>query len=82
MLKAYQFRLYPNREQKIYFANCFGSARFIFNQMLADRIEIYETYKDDKELLKSIKPRTYTSFKEEFPFLKEVDNLALANASQ
>ncbi|WP_409373488.1 helix-turn-helix domain-containing protein, partial [Trichococcus palustris] len=22
MLKAYQFRLYPNREQKIYFANC------------------------------------------------------------
>jgi putative transposase len=82
MLKAYQFRLYPNREQKIYFANCFGSARFIFNQMLADRKEIYETYKNDKELLRSIKPRTYTSFKEEFPFLKEVDNLALANASQ
>ena len=82
MLKAYQFRLYPNREQKIYFANCFGAARFIFNQMLADRKEIYETYKNDKELLRSIKPRTYTSFKEEFPFLKEVDNLALANASQ
>ena len=82
MLKAYQFRLCPNQEQKIYFANCFGSARFIFNQMLADRKEIYETYKDDKELLKAIKPRTYTSFKEEFPFLKEVDNLALANASQ
>ena len=41
-----------------------------------------ETYKDDKELLRSIQPRTYTSFKEEFPFLKEVDNLALANASQ
>ena len=82
MLKAYQFRLYPNQEQKIYFANCFGSARFVYNQMLADRKEIYETYKDDKELLRSIKPRTYTSLKEEFPFLKEVDNLALANASQ
>ena len=82
MLKAYQFRLCPNQEQKIHFANCFGTARFIFNQMLADRKEIYETYKDDKELLKAIKPRTYTSFKEEFPFLKEVDNLALANASQ
>jgi putative transposase len=82
MLKAYQFRLYPNKEQKIYFGNCFGSARFVYNQMLANRKEIYETYKDDKELLRSIKPRTYTSFKEEFPFLKEVDNLALANASQ
>ena len=82
MLKAYQFRLYPNKEQKIYFCNCFGSARFVYNQMLANRKEIYETYKDDKELLRSIKPRTYTSFKEEFPFLKEVDNLALANASQ
>jgi putative transposase len=81
MLKAYQFRLHPNQIQKKFFANCFGSARFVYNQMLADRKEIYETYKDDKELLKSIKPRTYTSFKEEFPFLKEVDNLALANAS-
>ena len=52
MLKAYQFRFYPNKEQKIYFANCFGSTRFVYNQMLADRKEIYETHKDDKELLK------------------------------
>lgn len=65
---------------KIYFANCFGYTRFIFNQMLADRKEIYETYIDDKELLRSIKPRTYISYKEVFPFLKDVDNLALANA--
>lgn len=48
--------------------------------MLADRKELYEKYKDDKERLKKIKPRTYTSFKGEFEFLKEVDNLALANA--
>jgi putative transposase len=81
MLKAYQFRLYPNQEQKIYFANCFGSARFVYNQMLADRKEIYETYKDDKELLRSIKPRTYTSFKEEFPFLKEVEPTKTSSAT-
>ena len=28
MLRAYKFRLYPNREQKEYFAKCFGCARF------------------------------------------------------
>jgi len=80
MLKAYKYRLYPNNEQKIYFAKSFGSVRFIYNQMLANRIELYTKYKDDKELLKVHKPRTYTSFKCEYEFLKEIDSLALANA--
>jgi len=42
MLKAYKFRLYPNKEQQEYFAKCFGSTRFIYNQMLADKIEYYK----------------------------------------
>lgn len=80
MLKGFKYRLYPNKEQRIFFAKSFGAARFIYNQMLANRKELYEKYKDDKEALKANKPRTYTSFKHEFEFLKEVDNLALANA--
>lgn len=79
MLKGYQYRLYPNKEQQIYFAKCFGSVRFIYNQMLAERIELYEKYKGDKEQLKRHKPRTYTSYKQEYDWLREVDNLALAN---
>lgn len=80
MLKAYKYRLSPNREQKAYFAKTFGCVRFIYNQMLANRIKLYETYKHDKEELKKHKPKTYTSYKAEYEWLKEVDNLALANA--
>ena len=42
MLKAYRYRLYPNKEQKIYFSKCFGSVRFIYNKMLNDKIEYYK----------------------------------------
>ena len=73
MLRAYQFRLYPNKEQQSYFANYFGSVRFIYNQMLADKID---HYKKTGKMLKN----TPAQYKEEFPFLKDVDSLALANA--
>jgi len=73
MLKAYKFRLYPNKEQQEYFAKCFGSTRFIYNQMLADKIE---HYKKTGKMLNS----TPAQYKKEYPWLKEVDSLALANA--
>ncbi|ELU5588756.1 helix-turn-helix domain-containing protein [Clostridium perfringens] len=46
MLKAYKYRIYPNIEQQIYIAKAYGCIRFIYNQMLANRIEIYEANKD------------------------------------
>jgi putative transposase len=48
--------------------------------MLANRIEIYEKYKGNKEELKIQKPKLYTSYKHEYKWLYEVDNQALANA--
>ena len=73
MLKAYKFRLYPNKEQEEYFAKCFGCVRFIYNRMLSDKIE---HYKETKRRLNN----TPAQYKKEFPWLKEVDSLALANA--
>lgn len=73
MLKAYKYRLYPNKEQQEYFAKCFGCARFIYNRMLSDKIEYY---KETKQKLNN----TPAQYKKEFPWLKEVDSLALANA--
>ena len=70
--KAYKFRLYPNLEQRIFFAKTFGCSRFIWNQMLADRIAHYE---ETGESLMN----TPAQYKKEFPWLKEVDSLALAN---
>lgn len=70
--KSYKFRLYPNLEQRIFFEKTFGCSRFIWNQMLADRIAHYD------ETGKSLK-NTPAQYKAEFPWLREVDSLALAN---
>ena len=70
--KAYKFRLYPNQEQKQLFAKTFGCSRAIWNMMLADKIKHYE---DTKETLYN----TPAQYKKGFPWLKEVDSLALCN---
>ena len=72
-LVAYKYRIYPNKSQKEYFAKCFGCVRFFYNKSLSDMIEYYKEHKG----FKNITPATYKS---EFPFLKEVDSLALSNA--
>lgn len=74
MLKAYKYRLYPNIEQKIFFAKTFGCTRLVYNCMLADRIEYYKTTGQ------SIKNSNYAQYKEQYPFISEVDSLALANS--
>lgn len=73
MLKAYKYRLYPNKEQREYINKTIGCARFIYNKMLGDKIEYY---KETKEMLKN----TPSQYKKEYEWLKEVDSLALANA--
>ena len=45
MLKAYKYRVYPNKEQKIQIAKTFGCYRFVYNQTLAYRKEAYEKKK-------------------------------------
>ena len=75
MLKAYKYRIYPNLEQQEYLVKTFGCTRFIYNKMLADKIEYY---KETGEMLKN----TPAQYKKEFEWLKEVNSLALANAQQ
>ena len=77
-LKAYKFRIYPTEEQEIFFAKTFGCVRKVYNLMLNDRKKAYEEVKNAPSK-KMIFP-TPAKYKEEFPFLKEVDSLALANA--
>ena len=71
--KAYRYRIYPTTEQKMMFAKTFGCVRFIYNKMLSDRLDYY------KETGKKLH-NTPAQYKEAFPWLKEVDSLALANA--
>ena len=71
--KACKFRIYPTQEQKIQFAKTFGCVRFIYNKMLEDKIAYYQQTK--KKL-----NNTPAQYKEAFPFLKDVDSMALCNA--
>ena len=70
--KSYKFRLYPNEGQKQLFAKTFGCSRAIWNMMLADKIK---HYKETKETLYN----TSAQYKKKFPWLREVDSLALCN---
>lgn len=77
-LKAYKFRIYPTEEQEIFFVKSFGCVRKVYNLMLDDRMKIYEDTKNDSS--KKMSFPTPAKYKKDFPFLKEVDSLALANA--
>ena len=71
--KTYKYRIYPNSEQKVFFAKCFGCVRFFYNKSLSDVNDIYKTTGKFKNI-------TPASYKEDYSFLKEVDSLALSNA--
>ena len=71
--RAYKYRIYPNSEQIIMFAKTFGCVRLFYNTSLDDMNKIYKEKKEFKDI-------TPASYKEQFPFFKEVDSLALANA--
>ncbi|HFD1718137.1 TPA: IS200/IS605 family element RNA-guided endonuclease TnpB [Enterococcus faecium] len=77
-LKAYKFRIYPTEEQETFFAKSFGCVRKVYNLMLNERMKAYEETRKDSS--KKMSFPTPAKYKQDFPFLKEVDSLALANA--
>ena len=60
------------KNKKQLFAKTFGCSRAIWNMMLADKIKHYN---DTKKTLHN----TPAQYKDEFPWLREVDSLALCN---
>ena len=79
MLKAYKYRIYPNNEQKIQIAKTFGCCRFVYNQTLAYRKEVYEK---EKKSVRKTDCNNYCNrqLKKEYEWLKKVDKFALTNA--
>ncbi|MGL9810464.1 peptide ABC transporter ATP-binding protein [Enterococcus sp. DIV0574] len=75
VLKAYKFRIYPTEEQKQFFIQTFGCVRFTYNQLLKAKMEELTTNAEKEKL-------TPAKLKKEYPFLKETDSLALANAQR
>lgn len=55
ILKAYKFRIYPTKEQQSIFEKYFGVSRFVYNSVLAYKINSYK---------KGIKYFTYDAIKD------------------
>ncbi|WP_145949629.1 IS200/IS605 family element RNA-guided endonuclease TnpB [Paenibacillus sp. Y412MC10] len=76
--KAYKFRIYPSKEQEILIARTIGCSRFVFNHFLAKWNEMY------KETGKGLSYNSCSSelpyLKKEFPWLKEVDSIAIQSS--
>lgn len=70
--RAIKYRAYPTEKQAVLLAKTFGCVRFVWNRMLTDA----QTFLDEAGVFFIPTPAKY---KKEFPFLKEVDSLALAN---
>ena len=79
MLKAYRYRIYPNKEQEIQLAKTFGCCRFVYNQTLAYRKDAYEK---EKKSVSKTDCNNYCNreLKKVYEWLKEVDKFALTNA--
>ena len=79
MLKAYKYRIYPNKAQEGILAKTFGCCRFVYNQTLAYRKEKYEK---DKVSMSRIDCNNYCNrkLKAKYEWLREVDKFALTNA--
>ncbi len=79
MLKAYKYRIYPNKEQKIQIEKTFGCCRFVYNQTLAYRKDAYEK---EKKSISRTGCNNYCNreLKKGYEWLKEVDKFALTNA--
>ena len=70
--KAYKYRIYPTDVQMVFFAKTFGCCRLVWNKMLDEKQRAYK----NKERIPRPTPAKY---KKEYPFLKEVDSLALVS---
>lgn len=70
--KAIKYGIHSTTEQSILFAKTFGCCHKVYNLMLFDKIEGYKA----TGKFPTVTPAKY---KKDYPYLKEVDSLALAN---
>ena len=70
---AYRFRIYPDKEQRIYFAKAFGCKRKYWNVCL-------EESKNNLTNNNVAKFSSPAKVKADFPYMKEIDSLVFCNA--
>ena len=77
MNKAYNFRLYPNKENQVLLSKHFGSVRFIYNTMLRFKQFYYEKLGVNLSYFELDKALTHLKKLEEYSWLNEVNSQSL-----
>lgn len=80
MERAYKFRIYPSKEQRILLAKTFGCARFVYNHYLDVRKSKYESGKETFNFYACCRDLTALKANDKYAWLKEVDSVALQSA--
>ncbi|AHM57808.1 putative transposase in snaA-snaB intergenic region (plasmid) [Peptoclostridium acidaminophilum DSM 3953] len=78
ILKAYKFRIYPNRYQQELIAKTMGCSRFVFNHFLNAWNDAYKH--SGKGLSYNACSAQLTQLKKELTWLREVDSVALQSS--
>ena len=80
MLKAYKYRIYPNREQQVLIEKHFGCSRFVFNWALALQKRYYAMFGKSLSRSKIQSHLVKKKKKARFAWLSEVNSQSLLNA--
>lgn len=79
--KSYKFRIYPNKEQESYLAQCFGAKRFIYNHFLWTNNQRYENKEEFLNAFGCNYQITEMKKTDEYSWMKEIDDWVLKNAT-
>lgn len=79
MLKAVKIRIYPSEEQATYIAGLLGTCRFVYNNLLAYRIEEYNTNK--KSISFGEMGKRIVALKSEFEWIKKSHSKVLQQSA-
>jgi len=82
ILRAFKFRLYPNKEQENKFAQFFGAKRWIFNHFLYENIQRRDRQEKHLSNFDINKEITILKQQPETEWLKEIDDWCLKHASE
>ena len=75
ILRAYKYRLYPNKKQQELINKTIGCCRFVYNYYLNKKIELYKV--EQKSMTNNQCSKMLTQLKKEKEWLKEVDSISL-----
>lgn len=75
ILRAYKYRLYPNKKQQELIDKTIGCCRFVYNYYLNKKIELYKV--EQKSMTYNACANDLKLLKKEKEWLKEVDSISL-----